>query len=137
MSNTESWWIGDLGYVMDDVWDEVVDLMFPDRSEKEVMGEFRLRDGRQFVSYGTAYGDGEYQDQFGNSYGVDSGGIGAIRLSDILDENPSTNLGHVHELPVPITAVNSSYKDGVITLGGVVIDTKGSEDDDYGEDEDC
>jgi hypothetical protein len=135
MNSTESWWIGDLGYVMIDVWGEVGDLMFPGDSEEEIMGEFRLKDGRQFVSYRTAYGDGEYIDQFGNPYEVDSGSIGAIRLSDIQGNIPS--MGHVHELSEPITAANSSYVNGVITLGEVVIDTTGPDLSDCDENGDC
>jgi hypothetical protein len=78
------YYVGDLCYVMHDEWDEVCHLMFQGRTDNGCNdGEFRLRDGRKFASYGTKFGDGEYNDQLGNRYGVDAGLIGCIRLEDI------------------------------------------------------
>jgi hypothetical protein len=70
MKNTESWWIGDLCYVLDDCWDEVCDLMFPDGGEKEVTGEFTLSDGRKFINYGTAFGMGSIRTSTGIVMGL-------------------------------------------------------------------
>lgn len=83
------YWVGDLCYVLDDVWLEVCDLTL-DGEE----GEFTLKDGRKFALFNTAYGDGCYPDNLGNMYGVDSGTIGCIAVSDL---NGISTLGHVHE----------------------------------------
>lgn len=128
----ESWYVGDLCYVLDDssperkVWSEVCNLMFPAElvtafGPRRKNGEFRLSDGRQFFSFGTAYGDGFYEDQFGNGYGVDSGSIGAIRVRDIPDFN-YPGLGQIHEI-TDLRAEDCSYKDGVITIGHLLINT--------------
>ncbi len=39
------YYVGDLCYVMHDVWDEVCDLMFP-HDNSGVYGKFKLKDGR-------------------------------------------------------------------------------------------
>lgn len=113
------YWIGDLCYVMDDEWSEVCDLIIDGHDVKD--GGFRLMDGREFVSFSTAYGDGTYFDADGRSYSVDSGGIGAIRVEDIASfDSSNAELGNVVEFTKPFIA---EYVDGVIYFGKVAIDT--------------
>lgn len=81
------YYIGDLCYVMHDVWNEVCDLLYPDDTVGSgAEGEFTLKDGRKFALYNTNYGDGEYDTSvWGETIGVDSGTIGCILTSDIRD----------------------------------------------------
>ena len=75
------YYIGDLCYVMHDEWDEVCNLL---DYENETVS-YELVDGRKFYSLCTKYGDGTYLDNFGRSYSVDAGLIGAIKVDDIRD----------------------------------------------------
>lgn len=134
---TEIFWVGDLCYVLGDVWEEVCDLIFPGNSEKGVYGNHTLKDGREFVVFSTYYGDGYYPDQFGNMYPVDAGIIGAARLADIRDLPIRPDLGSLHNLSPSDVFENSYDEDGTIVIGGVVrVDTKGGSDDDDEDDED-
>ena len=91
------YYVGDLCYVMHDVWDEVCDLLFPDDVNSQ-QGEFTLKDGRRFAIYNTNYGDGEYDtSEWGHTIGVDSGTIGCILASDIRDNTYTTEqIGRAH-----------------------------------------
>ena len=132
-----TYWIGDLCYVMDDVWDEVCDRIID--GDNVLEGKFGLADGREFVMFSTAYGDGSYNDGNLNDYGVDSGSIGAILVSDIRDvKGNAVSLGHVHTFDTDFTCESTG---GDMRFHNVYIYTSGSdeeEDDDYDyyEDED-
>jgi len=126
------YYIGDLAYVMHDVWDEVCDITPFDNSEHE----FELEDGRKFILFSTAHGDGQYNDLSGKPYAVDSGTIGAIKVDDIRDlEGFNSTVkhgnGHVHEFPAEINGDDCYYNDGMIGIYQVEIDT----DEDYEEDD--
>lgn len=113
------YWIGDLCYVLKDVWDE-----FCVNLEE---GEFTFKDGRKVAWYHTAYGDGIYEDELGNSYPVDAGLIGCILLSDVKDLPP--NLGHIHSFYSPFNV----YKEGSKIIFGdkVIIDTDPTHEDEW------
>ena len=135
------YYVGDLCYVMHDCWDEVCDLMFS-ADEGMEYGEHELSDGRKFVIYGTAYGDGSYNDKDGNPYAVDSGTIGAIKVNDILDvegynRTVEGGYGHVHEFPAEIDAMDCCSEDGVIRIYNVEIDTAGSDWEEEEEEDDA
>lgn len=119
------YWIGDLCYVLHEVWDEVVDLIYKD-SEEGREGAFTLSDGRKFVLFNTAYGDGEYRDQNGNEYGVDAGNIGIIRVSDIntnVEENKDfEETGHIFNFPSAFWATTDG--NGMLRFGHVRINTR-------------
>jgi hypothetical protein len=83
MMKAGKYYIGDLCYVMHDQWDEFCDITIDDRVCKE--GEFRLKNGTNFATYGTQYGDGTFYDQNKYEYGVDAGLLGCIRVEDIDD----------------------------------------------------
>ena len=112
------YWIGDLGYVLRDEWDEVCRLTFTDDGVLD--GEFNLRDGRRFCVYSTKFGDGGYETSLGGELSVDSGSIGAIRVSDIRGDDADIDLGIVTEF---YTDFETSGVDGIITIGNVEIDT--------------
>ena len=80
------YYVGDLCYVMHPQWNEVCDIMFAGRTDHGCNeGEFTLANGVKFAVYNTAHGDGEYPDQKGNTYPVDAGCIGCIRVEDVYD----------------------------------------------------
>ena len=126
-TTTHTYYIGDLCYVMQDVWDEVCELTFPqdgngNRNSKQ--GQFQLADGRQFFLFDSLYGDGEYYDNRGNSYLVDSGTIGAILLADIRADRFHLESGEIHVMDRPLTASNCREAKGEIYFGNVVIMTE-------------
>ena len=122
------YYVGDLCYVMHDVWNEVCDLMFPNSyNGRGVYGKFKLKDGREFAVWSTMYGDGCYFDSMGREYGVDAGVIGCILESDIRDPNPSKSGGQVLDFA---TKFDTWEDRGVIHFGVVAIDTAGGDDDD-------
>ena len=126
---TTKYYVGDLCYVMHDVWDEVCSIADLDNDE----WEYELEDGRKFILFSTAYGDGHYNDQNGNPYSVDSGTIGAIKVDDIFDieglaRAKEMGLGHIHEFPAEIEGYDCSYDEGAISIYSVYIDTAGNDD---------
>lgn len=133
------YYIGDLCYVMkDDEWSECVDLFFPPDEQgfpRGVDGEFALKDGRRFASFGTAYGDGEYRSNIGTSHSVDSGSIGCIRVEDIRANKYEDieELGAIVEFDQPFE-VDSDQ--GLLKFGHVLIETVADEDEeDYYEED--
>jgi hypothetical protein len=122
------YYIGDLCYVMHDEWDEVCDLFFPASSYPgQTEGEFALRDGRRFASFGTAYGDGTYRSNIGTDHAVDSGSIGCIRVEDIRDDQYDNieELGAIVEFDRPFEV---SKDQGLLIFGHVEIETAGDYD---------
>ena len=137
-TTSHKYFVGDLCYVMHDEWSEVCDLTLgPEVDEEDVY--FELADGRPFILMGTAYGDGEYYDQFGNRYPVDSGTIGAVKVDDLkseeLAEALKMNLGAIHEFPYALDAYDAENDEGVLRIGSVTIDTAGPSYDDPEEEE--
>jgi hypothetical protein len=127
------YYIGDLCYVMHSEWDEACSLFFPpgDNIGRGQDGEFVLKDGRRFASFGTAYGDGTYQSNIGTSHSVDAGLIGCIRVEDIRDNTYEDieELGAIVEFDAPFEV---SEDHGLIQFGHVQIETAGSyETEDY------
>ena len=132
------YWIGDLCYVIQDdtKWDQLCDMIQDDRGKSVTRNVYTLKDGTKFMFCSTAYGDGTYNDQFGNEYGVDAGMIGMIALSDI-DNHPDNDigLGHVFTFDEPVYC---SYYNGTLKFGNasknVTIETdekEAPEDDQY------
>jgi len=131
------YYVGDLCYVLDnDEWDEVCSLII--QGNKVIDGEFVLKDGREFAIYSTAYGDGEYNDYYGNSYSVDSGSIGCIKIEDIKNVKDKIDielLGAIVDFEIDfVTGGGRGTKDwdGRIQFGRIAIET----DPEYNEDSD-
>lgn len=115
------YYIGDLWYVMDnDEWKQVCARMI--QSEKVVNGEFELDDGRKFAMYTTRWVDGEYYDDFGHSYSVDSESIGCILMSDI-KANKYDNLLDLGAILEFDEDFETGEHEGKIQFGYIVIDT--------------
>lgn len=128
------YYIGDLCYVMsDDEWDEFCSITI--KGQECLDGEFSLRDGRRFATYGTRWGDGMYQDNYGKSYCVDAGLIGCIRMEDIRAEKYDNleSLGAIHEFATDfVTGGGRGSRNwtGTIQFGRVLIETD-SMDEEY------
>jgi len=134
-----TYYIGDLCYVMtDDEWEDFCSITI--KGNECLDGEFEMPDGRKFATYGTAWGDGQYRDQLGNSYGVDAGLIGCIRVEDIKKDCENLNrLGKVHKFETDFVTsggrqLRKSEKwDGVIQFGRIHIETDPVYEDEYEE----
>ena len=121
------YYVGDLCYVIGDEWHQVCARIIQDN--KMVDGEFELDDGRRFAIYGTAYGDGEYYDQYGHTYRVDAGSIGCVLMSDIRANKYDNILDLGAVLDFPDNFVTSKHE-GQIQFGHVSIDTDPADDED-------
>lgn len=120
MMKAGTYYVGDLCYVLHDEWDEVCRLTI--EHDRAIGGEFNLKDGRRFAMYNTMYGDGNYFNQDGKSYDVDSGSIGCILLSDIDSDYPGNFLagGNVHTFDQDFY---TGEQDGKIMFHNVSINT--------------
>ena len=114
------YWIGDLCYVMHNEWEEVCSVICKPNIDHSFAVE--LKDGRTFGLSFTQCGDGEFLDNHGNSYGVDAGLIGMIKVSDISKRDQcNITLGHVHTFD---DEFEISYDgEGLISIGHIDIDT--------------
>lgn len=128
------YYVGDLCYVMnDDEWEQVCARTIQGKSFAD--GEFELNDGRKFAIYGTSWGDGGYQDYYGNEYSVDSGSIGCIKLEDIKAEKYGDieRLGAIVEFETNfVTGGGRGTKgwNGIIQFGRIAIETDPVYDED-------
>ena len=115
-----TYYIGDLCYVMHDVWGEFCELTTEGHSCLD--GEFILKDGRRFATYSTMYGDGDYPVSTGGRVGVDAGLVGCILLDEIADEGatPETN-GVIVKFTQPFET--GSDEGGTIYFGHVRVRT--------------
>ena len=134
------YYIGDLCYVLHDEWDEVCEIIFQtDHASGVRDGEFTLKDGRRFAIYSTAYGDGQYYDNYGRAYPVDAGSIGCVLESDIDVGNPDNNLslGSIVEFTTDFETSGDRFTskdwDGIIRFGIVEVDTDPVYDEEYGD----
>jgi hypothetical protein len=115
------YYVGDLCYVMDsDEWRQVCSIIIKDNQCLD--GEFELPDSRRFAIYGTAYGDGEYYDQYGHTYSVDAGSIGCVLMSDIRANKYDNllDLGAILEFTEPF---ETGSQGGQLQFGHVIIET--------------
>ena len=141
-NTNDLYYIGDLAYVLDDNdWDtfcvsvdtrsEMLEGIANDDYDPENYLDPEGFDfnvdgsGRPFAAFSTAFGDGVYNDKEGNPYSVDSGTIGIIKVSDILDTDKLANalslgLGHLHDMGEDFYTCQCGYDDGVIWFGDFV-----------------
>jgi len=128
-----TYYVGDLCYVFeDDDWDVVCSKSFDPMNGSSMEGVFNMTGDRKFALFGTAYGDGEYYDQFNNRYLVDSGTIGCVMVrhatrKDMLDMK---FFGNVVEFKEPFDV----SKEGTsIMIGHLFIETGDEVEEDYDE----
>jgi hypothetical protein len=131
------YYVGDLCYVMtDEEWNEFCSITI--KGHQCLDGEFTMKDGRRFATYGTAWGDGLYQDQNGGQYSVDAGLIGCIKVEDIRAKKYAdiSELGKIHNFQYDFTTHGGRNADfewnGVISIGHIHIKT---DDDEWEDDE--
>jgi hypothetical protein len=132
MMQAGNYYVGDLCYVLHDEWDEVCDLTI--KGNQCLDGEFTLKDGRKFATYGTMWGDGLYKDNHGKKYSVDAGLIGCILLNDIdlLNDSNFLHGGQVVEFPIDFVTGGGRGEEGwsgTIQFGSLVIETNPDEDE--------
>jgi hypothetical protein len=126
------YYVGDLCYVLHDVWDEFCDVTIVGNSIRE--GEFSLPDGRRFAAYCTKYGDGLYPSNIGSNLSVDAGLIGCIRIEDIRDpvatEAYMKALGAIVDFGTDFVTEGDSRGTGIIQFGRVIVETGPIEEED-------
>ncbi len=130
MLKAGKYFVGDLCYVMHPQWEEFCTKTI--NGHEVIDGEITLDNGVKILTFGTCYGDGCYDDQLGNSYGVDAGLIGCIRVEDINDPEAWLEGGNIIDF---YDDFEGEYNDGIIYIGHIRIDTKGEEDDTSNDDE--
>ncbi len=119
-----TYYIGDLCYVMHDVWDEVCKRTTQHNLCLE--GSFTLNNGKKFAVLSTAYGDGEYYDNEYGVYSVDSGTIGCIKVTDInIEEMDNLHLGRIVRFGTDFDVINDC---GKLVFGHLMIDTTDGEE---------
>lgn len=118
-----TYYIGDPCYVFNrDQWDALGDQTgWFEETPVAAIHEYRM------VAFGTAYGDGAYQDNLGREYPVDSGLIGIVPI-EVVDptkfrDNP---FGHVVRFDEPFTCEAIG---GQLRFGDVVIETDPEDED--------
>ena len=122
------YWIGDLCYVLHEVWHEVCDHLEDDGNW------VTLKDGRRYALMSTAYGDGAYLDLQDREYFVDSGTIGIILVDDIKDgvHDNRMSLGHIQEfVKEPVCFTKGGKLIFTDSANEVEIDTDPEPIDDY------
>ena len=138
MMQAGRYYVGDLCYVMHPEWKEFCELTFS--GHEFLDGEFQLKDGRRFASYGTAYGDGTYHSNYGTTHPVDAGLIGCIRVSDISEHYTEEQLKKFGAVVDFTHDFKTSEEDGTIRFDDLLIytnvDDPYEEDYDYDEDYD-
>lgn len=131
MMEAGRYYVGDLCYVLHEVWDEVCSLTF-DKEGRMLDGEHYLKDGRKFALYSTMYGDGTYHDGQGRRYLVDAGCIGCILEDDIDFRNKENETGGGNVIDFARDFVTGDNK-GQLLFGHIMIET-GDEIGDFDED---
>jgi hypothetical protein len=116
--------ICDLSYVTNDKeWSELYNLFLVEEGP-----ELTLSDGRKVFMQRTMYGDGQYFDGQNREYYVDSGTLGAMKISDITALNKLQNvkemeLGVITALEYDLTVENVTEDEGNLIFGNVVVVT--------------
>lgn len=128
-----TYFLGDPCYaVPDELWMHLLDSC--DFFQASSVGTVS---GYQVLAFGTAYGDGQYRDNKGNSYPVDAGMIGLTPVGLINTDSTIMNPDGTRrtDLGIIVTFEHDTvcYDDGgVMAFGSYRIDTK---TEDYEEDE--
>jgi len=124
------YYIGDLCYVFTDKeWEELCKMELWNGDSHEFKGKIIYSDG-------TAYGDGEYNDQKGNSYPVDSGTIGIAPVEILSKSKLKSNFmfftPNFFDFKKEFTVESNN---GWFRFGHIVIETGEEENDIYDYDE--
>jgi hypothetical protein len=113
-----------LSYVTSDKeWGEIYNLFLQGGGPEVTLG-----DGRKVFMMNTLYGDGQYFDGQNREYYVDSGTLGAMKISDITAQAKLQNvkemeLGVITALEYDLTVENVTEDEGNLIFGNVVVVT--------------
>jgi len=133
------YWIGDPCYVLDNRednstkgfdWDVFCSFCFDNDPSGRCNEGIIDHQGIKFAFYGTANGDGQYNDNEGNSYGVDAGCLACIPVESL--KGVDLKLGHVHDFEYDF---QTDYDEGLISFGHIEINTDFDEEDEDDENE--
>lgn len=115
-----TYYIGDPCYVFNrEQWDTLGEQTgWFEETPVAAIYEYRM------VAFGTAYGDGTYQDNFGHEYPVDSGLIGIVPI-EVVD--PTKICGQVVRFEEPFTCEDIGDR---LRFGHIVIETEDDEEED-------
>jgi hypothetical protein len=117
-----SYFLGDPCYAVPDAfWDALLNTC------KFFEKPIGTANGFEVLGFGTAWGDGSYQDQDGNEYPVDAGLIGLVPVGLIEQEQRAEllKLGRMVDFTEP-TACTAAQ--GVMQFGRIRIDTRNFDD---------
>jgi len=104
------YYLGDPCYIIQDSdWDNLLESSDCFRKPVGIVRTF------QVLAFSTAFGDGEFKDNYNNSYSVDSGLIGLVPV-EFNPEADSTKVSF--KKPTICRSV-----EGVLIFGNIVIDT--------------
>ena len=124
------YWLGDPCYVIkDEMWIDWLESCDYE-NQKHLIG--KTPDGYFAIGFNTAHGDGVYQDQFGNDYGVDAGLIGLVAYG----HNPFANNVLVKLVEFTSEVVAEVDDDGNMQFGEYIIITDESDLEEEDEDDD-
>ena len=126
------YFVGDLCYVISSQWDDFCSKSLS-RNKDPNNHIITLNTGVSVAFLHTMHGDGVYSDQFNNSYPVDAGLIGCIKIDDLIDPEADTSLGAIVEFDEAFECFSDN---GVLHFGHISIDTDEDEDEDEDEEED-
>lgn len=107
------YYIGDLGYIVAD-WDMFCNECLDNE------GEFSMSNGIKGCYFFTKYGDGTYHDDLGNSYDVDAGLIGCVRIDSVGLIVDAFDAGAIIEFKTEFTC---SKDNGVLRFGHIYIES--------------
>ena len=129
------YYIGDLCYVLDhktsgrDEWDEFCALTTKDHECLE--GKFAFSDGREFVTFSTMYGDGEYPCSNGSRLGVDAGLIGCVAINNILAPHTMSEMKYLGTIVTFKDEFLCYSENGTLKFGNISVNTAFEEEDEY------
>ena len=126
------YFVGDLCYVISSQWDDFCSKALS-RNKDSNDHIITLNTGVSVAFIHTMHGDGVYSDQFNNSYPVDAGLIGCIKVDDIIDPAANTDLGDIVEFDQAFECF--SYN-GILHFGHISIDTDDDDEENDGFSED-
>lgn len=131
------YYIGDPCYVFDKSWERVLQetSYFEDPADDDSL--FTIF-GKKMVCGGTAYGDGEYLDNFGRKYAVDAGLIACMPVSLLKIDNKITVKQAEKDELLHIVFMEHDFEcsvsNGIFQFGNIIINTE--DQDDFDRDED-
>lgn len=113
------YWLGDPCYVIpSEDWNAYLEAYWKSRVVLDDIFQFK---GKACIAFSTAYGDGEYKDQDGNTYCVDSGLIGLTPVT--LCGPPIDHLAKSVQLLAFVGDLVCYSEKGLLTFGRYEIDT--------------